>query len=184
MTDAPAAPTGNPGRHAPLNRDLPLNPQEESAWRALARAIIVVPKVLGRALEAEHNLTMAEYFVLMNLSEEPEGALRMTELASRGSLSVSGMTRVVDRLVRTGLVERVRCPSDARGYLAVLTPIGASRLAEAYPTHLRTVRENVVDHLAGMDLSALAERIGRFAEQEPGPNLAGPKAKAESHSGS
>ena len=180
MTEARPAPDRG---ELPPNRDPPLSPEEEAAWRALARAIIVVPKVLGAALEAEHNLTMAEYFVLMNLSEEPEGALRMSELASRGSLSVSGMSRVVDRLVRNGQVERVRCPSDARGYLAVLTPIGASRLAAAYPTHLRTVRENVIDHLAGMDLPALAERIGRFAEQEPGPNLVGPKAEAGSHPG-
>jgi len=152
----------------------PLDAEEDSVWRALARAMIVIPRVLGVALEAEHHLTLAEYFVLMNLSEEPGGALRMSELASRGSLSVSGMTRVVDRLTRNGLVERVRCPSDARGFLAVLTPLGISRLQQAYPTHLRTVRENVVDHLSGMDLPALAERLAHMAEREPGPRLASP----------
>lgn len=149
----------------------PLSCDEESAWRALARAMVVVPRVLGAALEEAHGLTMTEYFVLMNLSEEPEGAMRMTELAARGSLSLSGMTRVVDRMVKDGLVERRRCPSDARGWLAVLTGAGLARLQEAYPTHLRTVRENVVDHLEGMDLKALAERMGRFAESEPGPPL-------------
>lgn len=149
----------------------PLSCEEEAVWRALARAMIVVPRVLGAALEEAHGLTMTEYFVLMNLSEEPGGAMRMTELAARGSLSLSGMTRVVDRMVTDGLVERVRCPSDARGWLAVVTPAGLARLRQAYPTHLRTVRENVVDHLEGLDLRLLAERMGRFAEAEPGPPL-------------
>lgn len=149
----------------------PLSCDEESAWRALARAMIVVPRVLGTALEEAHGLTMTEYFVLMNLSEEPDRAMRMTELAARGSLSLSGMTRVVDRMVKDGLVERVRCHSDARGWLAVLTEAGLARLQEAYPTHLRTVRKNVVDHLEGLDLKLLAERMARFAEDEPGPRL-------------
>ena len=158
------------GRNTAAEAAVPLS-CEEAAWRALARAMIVVPRVLGAALEEAHGLTMTEYFVLMNLSEEPDGAMRMTELAARGSLSLSGMTRVVDRMVKDGLVERRRCPSDARGWLAVITPPGLGRLQEAYPTHLRTVRENVVDHLEGLDLRALAQRMARFAEEEPGPRL-------------
>jgi DNA-binding MarR family transcriptional regulator len=162
----------DPGaRHTAESAAHPLSCDEEAAWRALARAMIVVPRVLGAALEETHGLTMTEYFVLMNLSEEPDGAMRMTELAARGSLSLSGMTRVVDRMVNDGLVERRRCASDARGWLAVITPSGLGRLQEAYPTHLRTVRENVVDHLEGLDLKALAERMARFAEEEPGPRL-------------
>jgi DNA-binding MarR family transcriptional regulator len=166
-------------RHPREDTDRPLDHAEESVWRALARALIVLPRVLGTALEEAHGLTMTEYFVLVNLSEEPDGAIRMTELADRGSLSLSGMTRVVDRMVRDGLVERVRCQSDARGYLAVLTEPGLARLRQAYPTHLRTVRENVVDHLAGLDLCTLAERMGRFAESEAGPPVGVPGTPAE-----
>lgn len=154
--------------------DQPLSPEEEAAWRALARAFIVVPRVLGVELAAEHGMDMSEYFVLMNLSEEPERSLRMTELSARGSLSLSGMSRVVDRLVRRGLVERMRCPEDARGQLAVLTPAGAEALAEAYPSHLRSVRRHVMDHLAGLDLEALAAALGHIAEDEPSPRLTPP----------
>src|SRR5579884_3981553 len=84
----------------------PLDPREEAAWRALARAMIRVPRLLEAELEAEHRLTLSEYFVLVNLSEAPERSLRMTELAERAAVSLSGMSRVVDRLGRQGLAER------------------------------------------------------------------------------
>ncbi|HEX5267237.1 MAG TPA: MarR family transcriptional regulator [Acidimicrobiales bacterium] len=148
-------------------RVVPLDPAEERAWRAVARAMIVLPRVLESELEAEHRLTMAEYVVLVNLSEEPEQALRMTDLADRAALSLSGMTRVVDRLVRQGLVERTKCPSDARGSYARLTDGGLAKLREAYVTHLRGVREHVMDHLRGVDLAEFAECMERITGRCP-----------------
>ncbi len=161
-TDAPTPRT----RH-----EVPLDADEELVWRALARAVIVVPRALEAELLAEHHLTLAEYAVLMNLSEEPDRALRMSELANRVALSLSGISRVVDRLAGDGLVERHRCPSDARGFNAVLTDAGFERLRTAYPTHLRGVREHVVDHLEGLDLRVLADAMSRFAPRESGPTL-------------
>ena len=152
-------------------RVAPLDPVEERAWRAVARAMIVLPRVLESELEAEHRLTMAEYVVLVNLSEEPERALRMTELADRAALSLSGMTRVVDRLVRQGLVERTRCPSDARGSYAHLTAAGLAKLEDAYVTHLRGVRQHVMDHLEGVDLERFAEAMERFSGRCPEETL-------------
>jgi DNA-binding MarR family transcriptional regulator len=152
-------------------RPAPLDSEEEAAWRALARALVVVPRVLERELLAGHRLTLAEYVVLMNLSEEEGGGLRMTDLAARTSLSLSGVSRVVDRLVREGLVRRTRCPSDARGLVAVLTPAGFDRLEEAYPTHLLGVRRHVIDQLDGVDLEAFAAAVSRFAPGEEGPVL-------------
>lgn len=141
---------------------VPLGPEEDRAWRALARAVVRLPRVLESELELRHRLTMAEYFVLVNLSEEPGRALRMTELAERGALSLSGMSRVVDRLARAGFVERTPCPSDARGSYAHLTAAGLAKLEEAYPTHLRGVREHVIDHLGGVDLAAFADAVEAF----------------------
>jgi DNA-binding MarR family transcriptional regulator len=146
----------------------PLNAEEEAAWRALARAVLVIPRVLEAELLETHGLNMAEYTVLMILSESPERSLRMTELANAVALSVSGMTRVVERLSRQGLVERTKCETDARGQNAVLTPAGFARLEEAYPRHLESVRRHVMDHLAGLDLAAFAEAVGKVAAGEPG----------------
>lgn len=151
--------------------DPPLTPDEEAAWRAVARLFCVLPRVLDADLVRDHGLSLHEYVVLMNLSEEAEAGLRMSDLATRVSLSQSGMTRIVDRLAREGLVDRVKAPSDGRGCLAVITQGGLARLRGAYPTHLRGVRQHVIDHLAGMDLRAFADAVGRFGGDAVGPPL-------------
>ena len=147
----------------------PLTPEEELAWRALARAVLVIPRVLDRELLEYQGLNLTEYSVLMNLSEQPGRSMRMSELADAVSISVSGLTRVADRLARQGLVERVRAETDGRGQLAILTPAGFTRLEKAYPTHLAGVRKHVMDHLAGLDLAAFAKAMSRVAAAEMGP---------------
>ena len=149
----------------------PLSPDEELAWRALARAVLVIPKVLDSALLQAQGLGLTEYSVLMNLSEQPGRSMRMSELANDVSISVSGLTRVVERLNRQGLVERVRADTDGRGQLAVLTPAGFARLEQAYPIHLAGVRKHVMDHLAGLDLPAFAEAMSGIAAAEMGPPI-------------
>jgi DNA-binding MarR family transcriptional regulator len=147
----------------------PLTPDEEGAWRALARAVLVIPRVLDGELLASEGLNLSEYTVLMNLSEQPDLRMRMTELANVASLTSSGLTRVVDRLARHGLVERRKAPTDGRGNLAVLTPDGLARLEKAYLMHLAGVRKHVMDHLVDLDLGSFADVISRIAEAEVGP---------------
>lgn len=147
----------------------PLTADEEAAWRALARAVLVIPRVLDADLLQKEGLNVTEYNVLMNLSEAPERSLRMSELANYVSITVSGLTRVVERLERQGLVERVRAASDGRGQVAVLTADGLARLKKAWPVHLDSVRRNVVDHLEGLDLEKLAEALTAVASVELGP---------------
>jgi DNA-binding MarR family transcriptional regulator len=147
----------------------PLTPEEEAAWRALGRAVLVIPRVLDADLLMSQGLSMTEYSVLMNLSEAPGRALRMSELANYVSITVSGLTRVVERLSREGLVERVRAESDRRGQLAVLTQAGLERLERAWPTHLDSVRRHVLDHLRSLDLAAVAEAFSGIACAEIGP---------------
>ena len=72
----------------------------------------------------------------------------MSDLAAQTTLSTSGMTRVVDRLERAGLVERVVCPSDRRGFNATLTATGAQRLAAALPGHLEVIERWLTGPLA------------------------------------
>ncbi len=149
------------------NETIPLDPAEERAWRAFIRASVVVPRVLEAEMHAAHGVTMTEYFVLVNLSEAEERSLRMSELAARGAMSLSAISRVVGGLARRGLVERVRCPSDGRGQLAVLTEEGLARLEEVYPTHLAGVRRHVMRHLEGLDLDRFASALDRVAEEGP-----------------
>jgi DNA-binding MarR family transcriptional regulator len=155
---------------------VPLSPEQENAWRALARAILVIPRVLESELLEAENLNLAEYSVMMNLSEQPGRALRMNELADRVSLSGSWLGRVVERLSRQGLVDRVKSETDGRGQVAVLTDAGFARLEHAYPIHLAGVREHVMKHLEGLDLVAFADAVANVAAGQGGPPARRPRA--------
>ena len=140
-----------------------LSSTELAAWRSFLRAHAVVTRRLESELAAEHDLPLASYDVLVQLSEARGQRLRMTELAEAVLLSRSGLTRLVDRLERDGLVSRQACPDDARGTLAVLTDAGLQRLREAWPTHLRGVSEHVTSKLSPQELVVLEELLGRLA---------------------
>jgi DNA-binding MarR family transcriptional regulator len=134
----------------------PLDEREMAAWHALIRAHARLVRLLEAELETEHGLSLPAYEVLAHLSEAPGRRLRMSDLAHVAILTPSGLTRLVDKLVRDGLVARERCGSDARVVYAVVTPAGLERLVAAYPTHLRGVREHLVDRLQPAQLDALA----------------------------
>ncbi|WP_327089553.1 MarR family transcriptional regulator [Nonomuraea sp. NBC_01738] len=148
-------------------RDEGLSLQELAVWRALQRAQVRVTRHLEAELLVAHDLPLASYDVLMQLAEAPERRLRMNDLADRVLLSRSGLTRLIDRLQRDGLVAREACASDARGLFAVLTDEGEVRLAEATPTYLGGVRSQFLDHLDPGDLRqcrAMLAKLGLMAE--------------------
>jgi DNA-binding MarR family transcriptional regulator len=138
-----------------------LSDEELSVWRRLLGVETRLQERLDLELREAYHLTLAEYGVLVHLSEAGPGGLRMSDLADRLLLSRSGLTRRIDAMVRAGLVERRSCPADGRGSMAMLTPGGVTRLTEAAPTHVAGVRryliEPIADDLAG--LSAGLERI-------------------------
>jgi DNA-binding MarR family transcriptional regulator len=139
-----------------------LTRSELTAWRTFLRAHAQVTRKLEAELVAEHGLPLPSYDVLLQLAEAPDRALRMTELADRVLLSRSGLTRLVDRLEREGLVRRQGCPTDARGTLAVLTSTGLDRLREAAPTHLRGIGEHVTSRLSTDEVATLTALLGRL----------------------
>jgi len=143
-----------------------LTPAELKAWRTFLRAHATVVRALEAELLAEHDLPLASYDVLVQLSEAPARRLRMTELADRVLLSRSGLTRLADRLAREGLLTREPCPSDARGTLAVLTEQGLQRLRDAWPTHLRGVRQHVTSRLAADEIAQLGVLLDKLVDEE------------------
>lgn len=142
----------------------PLTPGEMAAWHGFIRAHAVVIRRLSAELEAEHGLSLPSYEVLAHLSEAPERRLRMSDLASCATLSPSGLTRLVDRMEREGLVRRERCGEDARVIYAVLTDAGQRKIEQAWPTHLRGVREHMVDRLSASELGTLGLTMTRLQE--------------------
>src|SRR3954471_14702252 len=105
-----------------------LSERELRAWRGLLRAHTTLVKALDAELVAEHGLAVTSYEVLMYLADAPGAQMRMHDLASSVLLSRSGLTRLVDRLEREGLLTRKACESDPRGAYAVLPEDGRRKL--------------------------------------------------------
>lgn len=133
----------------------PLDADEMAAWRAFVLANARIVKLLQAEMEGEQGLSLPAYEVLVRLSEACDGRMRMSDLATYATLTPSGLTRLVDKLVADGLVERLRCDTDARVVYAAITATGTQRLRQAYPTHLRGVRQHFIDRLTSSQLTAL-----------------------------
>ena len=128
-----------------------------AAWRGLLRTHARVLAELDAELEQAHGLAVPEYEVLLVLNESGDKHLRMSELADAALLTRSGMTRLVDRLERQGLVRRERCAADGRGTLRGDHRRGRARFAAARPTHIAGVRRLFLDPLKKKDQRALGD---------------------------
>jgi DNA-binding MarR family transcriptional regulator len=135
----------------------------QRAWRGLLRAHACLAKRLDSELERAHRLPMTSYEVLNHLDSSGGGRMRMCDLADQAQLSRSGLTRLVDRLERDGLLERCSCEQDARGSYACLTADGRERLREARGTHRAVVREHFSARFSESELRVLAEMWERIA---------------------
>lgn len=147
----------------------PLTADEEEFLRALSRFLVYVPRVFMADLGREHGLSTSEYFTLMHVSEAPEGRVRMGDLASATALSLGAVTRVVKMLVGKGLLERRPSADDGRGFEAVLTQAGHSRLALARPAHLASVRSRIFDKLDGLDVRSGTLMLSRMSDDRLSP---------------
>jgi DNA-binding MarR family transcriptional regulator len=136
---------------------------ELRAWRGLLRAHARLAKRLDAELESAHALPMSSYEVLCHLEEANGGRMRMCDLAEQAQLSRSGLTRLVDRMERDGLLERCTCEYDARGAYACLTGAGRERLRAARGTHLTVIREQFLAHFSETELVSLADMWERIA---------------------
>jgi DNA-binding MarR family transcriptional regulator len=112
----------------------------------------------------EHGLSAVEFEVLTRLARSPGNQLRMTDLAAQTSLSTSGVTRVVDRMERDGLLTRQACPTDRRSSYAVVTTAGLQRLDETLPGHLRIIEQWFTGQLDPAGLRALLDGLRRVRD--------------------
>ncbi len=153
---------------APAASPLTARDPRLAPWRAFVLAQAHVSRRLDEDLRAEHGLSLQEYVALLILAESPERRLRMGRLADSLTLSKSGATRLIDRLVDDGLVDRVVCASDLRGAEAALTEAGVSRLRTAAPTHLRGIAEYFLSAIEGDDLPVVQRTMESVADRACG----------------
>ena len=169
-----APPTDSPRHHGRPTvgaRSISADDPRIATWRVFLVAHARLERLLDEELRSEHDLTLAEYDALLQLAESPSRRLRMHEIADRVVLSRSGVTRLIDRLVRDGWVERSQCASDARGAEAVLTASGLDLLRVASRTHLRGISDHFVAAIAPAELTAV-DRAMRAIVAGLGPDTA------------
>lgn len=129
--------------------------EDLNAWLNLIQAHEAISAGLEEALERATGLSLAEHEVLVRLTDDPEGRLRMLDLSGLVLLSKSGMTRLIDRMADAGLVERQACPTDRRVVYAAITPKGRRLLGETTPVFLSGVQDHFSKHLSEADVKAL-----------------------------
>lgn len=148
----------------PAERPLDSRDTRLAPWRAFLVAHARVVRRLDEELRAEHDLSIGEYDALVTIARAPERRIRMRQLADEVILSKSGVTRLVDRLVDDGLVERSACLADARGAEAVLTERGLARLRAASKTHLRGIDEHFLSILDRDELAVVERALASVAQ--------------------
>jgi DNA-binding MarR family transcriptional regulator len=168
--DSEIVPTATPTAAGPTPKPEPLRARDPrlAPWRAFVRAQAQVSRRLDEDLRSEHGMSLQEYVALLFLAEAPDRRLRMGRLADSLSLSKSGATRLIDRLVDDGLVDRVTCSSDLRGAEAALTESGLNRLRTAAPTHLRGIADYFLSAIDGDDLETVERTMLSVADRACG----------------
>ncbi|HET6209510.1 MAG TPA: MarR family transcriptional regulator [Jatrophihabitans sp.] len=150
---------------------LPLSPADWRlvAWRGFLRTHTHLLRQLEQDLQAHGKIALGSYDVLVQLAEAPDNRLRMSELAEAVLLSRSGLTRLVDRMQRDGLVSRAPDPDDARGLYTVLTEQGRDALRDAANVHLAGISRLVFDRISEAELRQLL-RLMRKLDPAPAPD--------------
>jgi DNA-binding MarR family transcriptional regulator len=141
----------------------PLSADEEMLWRVLIRIAVTLPRGLDDDLTRTAGISVSAYGVLTILSEAENQAMRLSALAGAVALSLSRVSRLVDEMQAQGLVTKERDTVDTRGSIARLTPAGLDRLREAYPVHLASVRQRVIDHVAPELVLPVARALAALA---------------------
>ena len=128
-------------------------------WGALLKVHAALVPLLDRELQEAHGLPLTWYDVLLELNSAPGRRLTMGQLGSVAAVSRTRVSRVVDELVRAGMVARQPNPDDGRSAFAALTPAGRAALRKAAPTYLAAVQREFADHLTAREADALASAL-------------------------
>lgn len=138
-------------------------PEQLRTWQRYFETSLALIDVLGAEFERNTDLTFQTYDVLVHLEDDP-GGLRMNDLADRILYSKSGLTRVVDRLERSGYVARIVPENDRRSIFVVLTDEGRAAMEAARVHHRHGIQEHFAGLLSDADFKALDRAFGKLRE--------------------
>ena len=141
-----------------------LTTEEQVSWRSWLAAHTLLREALDREMKADHGISLADYEIMVRLSESPDRQLRMSELAEMTLSSRSRLSHQVARMEAEGLVERSECLSDRRGTLCRLTETGWRLLVRSAPSHVTSVRDHLVDVLTAEEFAEVGSSCQKVAD--------------------
>ncbi len=144
-----------------------LDEREQRAWRGFLDLHAIVNRALAAQLQRDSDLSLADYGVLVTLSEAEEGELRSFAIAEKLQWEASRLSHQLRRMEARGLVERRSCPEDGRGVNIAITEAGRCTIAKAAPLHVAEVRRVFIDQLDDAQLDTLAEAADRIRDHHP-----------------
>ncbi|HEU0246566.1 MAG TPA: MarR family transcriptional regulator [Gaiellaceae bacterium] len=137
------------------------------AFAALIRAHSSATRRLSSQLTTDHGLTISDYEVLLRLARAPDRRLRRVDLAEQVLLTASGITRLLDGLEQSGLVERGSCATDRRVVYAVLTDAGLAKVRDASKSHFAQVDQLFTEYFGEEELEAVGDLLSRIGGSDP-----------------
>jgi DNA-binding MarR family transcriptional regulator len=153
-----------------------LTTKEQQAWQGLIHLTAQLQSVLGRQLQDEHGISLADYEVLGRLHDAPDGRLRARDLGASLVWEQSRLSHQLTRMQRRGLVEREECVTDRRGATFRLTATGRAAIEQAAPGHVEAVRTLVFDALSPQEVTQLADLTGHLLHHLEGTRRPGEAA--------
>jgi DNA-binding MarR family transcriptional regulator len=142
-----------------------LDESQQQSWRALMMGITLLLDRLDADLRRTFDISLAEYEILVRLSERPQGQLRMAQLADALAHSRSRVTHTVKRMEHAQLVLRTSSAEDGRGVVCAMTEKGHALLEQMAPTHVNGVRDYLVDLASPEDFEALGRVMNAVADK-------------------
>jgi DNA-binding MarR family transcriptional regulator len=139
-----------------------LTDDEQRAWRGLLQMTSRLDARLNRDLQQSSGLSLADYDVLVLLTEAADGRLRVFEIAADLQWEQSRLSHHLARMERRGLVAREECTTDRRGAFVVLTSAGRTAIEKAAPAHVATVRQVVFDGLSAEEVVGLESTVNQI----------------------
>jgi DNA-binding MarR family transcriptional regulator len=138
-----------------------LSERQQRVWREWLAMNAQLPAALHKQLQEDSGLSLPDFDVLVQLTDTPDGKVRILPLANALGWERSRLSHHIKRMEGRGLVEREECPDDGRGAFVALTPTGREAIERAAPEHARTVRHLVFDSLTEEEL----ELMGQFTNK-------------------
>ena len=142
-----------------------LTGEEQQLWRSWLRLNAQLGATLAREMQDDAGLSEPDFEVLVNLTDSPDGRVRVTDLAYQMLWERSRVSHHVTRMERRGLVEKAGCKEDGRGAWVQITPAGRKAIEKAAPGHVEGVRRLVFDALTPEEVRTLTTLVGKLQTQ-------------------